>query len=50
MPGHMGQVRRTVQNLTVVKVLEDQNLILIKGSFPGANGDLVFVREAKKAK
>ena len=50
MPGHMGQVRRTVQNLTVVKVLEDQNLLLIKGSFPGANGDLVFVREAKKAK
>lgn len=50
MPGHMGQVRRTVQNLTVVKVLEDQNLLLIKGSFPGANGDLVYVREAKKAK
>ncbi|MCD8283696.1 MAG: 50S ribosomal protein L3 [Opitutae bacterium] len=50
MPGHMGQVRRTVQNLKVVKVVEDQNLILIKGSFPGATGDLVYVREAKKAK
>ncbi len=50
MPGHMGQVRRTTQNLSVVKVVEDQNLILIKGSIPGANGDLVFVREAKKAK
>lgn len=50
MPGHMGQVRRTTQNLSVVKVVEDQNLILIKGSVPGANGDLVFVREAKKAK
>ncbi|MCR5183452.1 MAG: 50S ribosomal protein L3 [Opitutales bacterium] len=50
MPGHMGQVRRTTQNLSVVKIVEDQNLILIKGSIPGANGDLVFVREAKKAK
>lgn len=50
MPGHMGQVRRTTQNLTVVKIVEDQNLILIKGSIPGANGDLVYVREAKKAK
>lgn len=50
MPGHMGQVRRTTQNLTVVKIVEDQNLILIKGSVPGANGDLVYVREAKKAK
>ncbi|MDR2862498.1 MAG: 50S ribosomal protein L3 [Puniceicoccales bacterium] len=50
MPGHMGQVRRTVQNLKVVKIDEAQNLILIKGSFPGANGDLVIVRHAKKAK
>lgn len=50
MPGHMGQVRRTVQNLQVVKIDEAQNLLLIKGSFPGANGDLVIVRHAKKAK
>ncbi|MDR2845327.1 MAG: 50S ribosomal protein L3 [Puniceicoccales bacterium] len=50
MPGHMGQVRRTVQNLKVVQVDAAQNLLLIKGSFPGANGDLVFVRTAKKAK
>jgi len=51
MPGHMGQERRTSQNLTVVKVLEDKNLILIKGSFPGATGDFVVVRTAiKKAK
>jgi len=49
MPGHMGQVRRTVQNLKVVKVDEAKNLILIKGSFPGANGDLVVIRPAKKA-
>lgn len=50
MPGHMGQERRTCQNLTVVKVMEDKNLLLIKGSLPGANGDFVVVRTAKKVK
>lgn len=50
MPGHMGQVRRTTQNLKIVKILEDKNLLLIKGSIPGANGDIVLVRTAKKAK
>ena len=48
MPGHMGQVRRTVQNLTVVKVLADQNILLVKGAIPGANGDDVIVRTAIK--
>lgn len=50
MPGHMGNVRRTSQNLKIVKIDEAQNLILIKGSFPGANGDFVIVRNAVKAK
>lgn len=50
MPGHMGQVRRTVQNLKVVKVLPEKNVILIKGSVPGANGDLVLVRSSKKVR
>jgi len=49
MPGHMGQVRRTTQNMTIVKVIEDKNLLLIKGSLPGANGDYIVVRQAKKA-
>jgi large subunit ribosomal protein L3 len=44
----MGQVRRTVQNLEIVQVREDDNLILVKGSVPGANGDYVVLREAKK--
>lgn len=48
MPGHMGQERRTVQNLTVVKVIADKNLILVKGAIPGANGDDVVVRTAIK--
>jgi len=48
MPGHMGQVRRTVQNLEVVQVQEKENLLLVKGAIPGAAGDYVIIREAKK--
>jgi large subunit ribosomal protein L3 len=48
MPGHMGQVRRTVQNLQVIQVREEDNLLLIKGAIPGANGDYVVIRESKK--
>lgn len=48
MPGHMGQVRRTTQNLEVIQVREEDNLILIKGSMPGAEGDYVVIRGAKK--
>ena len=50
MPGHMGTDRRTVQNLRIVKVIADKNLLLVKGAIPGANGDMVVVRGAKKAK
>src|SRR5213594_2688616 len=48
MPGHMGQVRRTVQNLEVIQVREADNVLLIKGAIPGANGDYVVIRESKK--
>lgn len=48
MPGHMGSVRRTVQNLKVVKIIEERNLILIKGAVPGANGSDVVIRSAIK--
>lgn len=48
MPGHMGSLNRTVQNLTIVKIIAEQNLLLIKGAVPGANGDQVVVRTAKK--
>src|SRR5688572_26109631 len=48
MPGHMGQVRRTVQNLRVVQVVEAENVLLISGAVPGAKGDYVIIREAKK--
>jgi len=48
MPGHMGQVRRTVQNLEVVQVRPEEGVLLIKGSMPGAEGDYVIIRESKK--
>lgn len=48
MPGHMGQVRRTTQNLKVVQVLEEDNVLLISGAIPGSKGDYVVIREAKK--
>ena len=48
MPGHMGQLQRTMQNLTVIKVIADKNIILVKGAIPGANGEDVIVRTAIK--
>jgi len=48
MPGHMGQVRRTVQNLEIIQVREAENLLLIKGAVPGSKGDYVVIRESKK--
>ncbi len=50
MPGHMGDVRRTVQNLEIVKIDTENNLILVKGSIPGSRGSLVTVRTAIKQK
>src|SRR6266513_4349401 len=48
MPGHMGQVRRTTQNLQIVQVREADNILLIKGEIPGSKGDYVVIRESKK--
>jgi len=48
MPGHMGQVTRTTQNLQIIQVREADNLLLIKGAIPGAEGDYVVIRESKK--
>ncbi|MBI3879041.1 MAG: 50S ribosomal protein L3 [Verrucomicrobia bacterium] len=48
MPGHMGQVRRTTQNLEIIQVREADNVLLIKGAIPGSPGDYVIIREAKK--
>jgi large subunit ribosomal protein L3 len=49
MSGHMGNVRRTVQNLEVVRVDAERNLLLVKGAVPGHSGGKVIVRPAVKA-
>jgi large subunit ribosomal protein L3 len=48
MPGHMGHVRVTVQNLTVVRVDADKNLLLVKGAVPGPRRSLVLVKDTVK--
>src|SRR5712671_4450741 len=48
LPGRMGGVQRTTLNVTVARVLPEQNLILIRGAVPGANGSLVMVRKSIK--
>ncbi|WP_438971764.1 50S ribosomal protein L3 [Methylophaga sp.] len=49
MAGHMGDKKRTLQNLSIVKVDAERNLLLIKGSVPGATGSDVIIRPAVKA-
>lgn len=48
MPGQMGHVKVTVQNLEVVKVDTDNNLLLVKGSVPGPKKSLVTIKESVK--
>ncbi|WP_067964565.1 50S ribosomal protein L3 [Nocardiopsis trehalosi] len=48
MAGRMGNVRKTIQNLTVHSVDTEKGLILVKGAVPGPNGGLVLVRTAAK--
>ena len=50
MSGHMGNVRRTAQNLVVVRVDAERNLLLIRGAVPGHAGGRVLVRPAVKAR
>jgi len=50
MSGHMGNARRTVQNLEIVRVDADRNLLLIKGAVPGHSGGKVIVRASVKAR
>ena len=49
MAGQMGNVRRTMPNLEIVRVDAEKNLLLVKGGVPGAPGRHVFVRPAVKA-
>ncbi len=49
LPGHMGSVKTTVQNLEIVRVDAEQNLLLIKGSVPGAKKSVVRVFDTTRA-
>ncbi len=49
MPGQFGGDRVTKQNLKVVKIDEEKNVVMVKGSVPGAKGSLVIIQSAKKA-
>ncbi len=48
MPGHMGHVRVTTQNLKVVGIRSEDNLLLVQGAIPGPNGGVVLVHKALK--
>ncbi len=47
LPGHMGDENVTVRNLEVVRVIADQNLLLIKGAVPGGKNGLLTIRSAR---
>lgn len=49
LPGHMGRNTITIQNLEVVSVDLDKNVILVKGSVPGANGAILKIKSSVKA-
>ena len=50
LPGHMGAETVTIQNLEVIKVDLDKNIILVKGSVPGAKGAILKIKSSVKAK
>ena len=49
MPGHMGHVQVTVQNLEIVRVDTENNLLLVKGAVPGPKKSLVTIKETVKS-
>jgi large subunit ribosomal protein L3 len=46
--GHMGDERVTVKGLTIAKVDTENNIIMVRGAVPGANGNLVIVKKSEK--
>ena len=50
MPGHMGNVKVTIQNLEIVRVDAENSLILVKGAVPGSKKSLVTIKETVKAR
>jgi large subunit ribosomal protein L3 len=49
-PGHMGHERKTIKNLRVVKVDNEENLLLVRGAVPGPTGCYLVIRKSKRAK
>ena len=49
MPGHMGAVNVTVQNVEIVRADAEKNLLLIKGAVPGPKGAILVIKESVKA-
>ena len=49
LPGHMGKVTVTIQNLDVIKVDADKNVVLVKGSVPGPKGAILKLKTSVKA-
>ncbi len=47
MPGHMGNVQKTIKNLKVVRVNADENLLMIRGALPGPTGAYVLIKKVK---
>ena len=45
MGGRMGNERVTMENLKVLKVMEDKNLVVVKGSIPGPKGSFVIIEK-----
>jgi large subunit ribosomal protein L3 len=48
LPGHMGDARKTVQNLLIIGVRTDLNVILVKGAVPGSKNGIVVIKNAVK--
>jgi large subunit ribosomal protein L3 len=48
MAGQYGNARVTIRNLEVVRFLQEQNLLLVKGAVPGPNGGIVLIRASRK--
>ncbi len=48
MPGQLGNVQRTIQNLIIVKVMPEENIMLVKGSVPGHKGSVLIIKPTQK--
>ena len=50
MPGHYGNERVSIQNLLVASILEEENIVLVRGSVPGPNGGILELKQAAKGR